>query len=430
MPLKRHDDEQGEATVVAETEAHTALDLRPFARLAAIGDSVEMRQLIFELVASEGPNAQVIAETVAVRGLLDESELLSVHRFDTPDEVVARLRPRTTSLLVLLAPGGHALTDNGLREHKSLAKIVIRTLTLGPRHGVEAILSLDGKGGRSLFVASEFIAELRRQGHESSAAVLFDQAAATLEHERNPALTEPVAVTEVEIAILGPLALTGNDYPLERHPKLAELVVYLALHPEGTTSRNWTTALWPERRVPNQTVANRLSEARRILGFASDERPRLRRNGERYLLAECHTDWQRFQELAASDDPPDWCAALSLVRGRPFDELSQGQWAVFEGHLGEIERAITTLALELASHAMRMHDPATAAWAAQQALRACPYDERLHRVLMRTADALGNRAGVESTLRQLAMILEIEGNPLAGVHPDTAALYETLTQKS
>jgi DNA-binding SARP family transcriptional activator len=77
-----------------------------------------------------------------------------------------------------------------------------------------------------------------------------------------------------------------------------------------------------------------------------------------------------------------------------------------------------------------MHDPATAAWAAQQALRACPYDERLHRVLMRTADALGNRAGVESTLRQLAMILEIEGNPLAGVHPDTAALYESLTQGS
>lgn len=231
----------------------------------------------------------------------------------------------------------------------------------------------------------------------------------------------------ISVNILGPVAISGTDYPLERHPKLTELVVYLALHENGATSRNWTTALWPERRVPAQTISNRLSEARRILGFAADGRPRMRRSGDRHFLVEVTSDWASFQQLSAPTATPDeWEEALGLVRGRPFDELAQGQWVVFEGFTGEIETRIAECALALGEHALDSRTPDLATWAVQQALRACPFDERLHRLLMRCADAEGNRAGVEATLRQLALILEIDGDPLYGVHPETAELYAQL----
>ena len=50
--------------------------------------------------------------------------------------------------------------------------------------------------------------------------------------------------------------------------RLTELVVYLALHDRGAMTRAWSSALWPDRQVPAQTVSNRLSEARQLLGFA------------------------------------------------------------------------------------------------------------------------------------------------------------------
>ena len=60
---------------------------------------------------------------------------------------------------------------------------------------------------------------------------------------------------------------------------------------------------------------------------------------------------------------------------------------------------------------------------------ACPWDERLYRLVMRAEDAAGNRAGVEAALRQLARALEADGDPLAAVHPETAALYRSLMNR-
>ena len=232
---------------------------------------------------------------------------------------------------------------------------------------------------------------------------------------------------EVEVCVLGPVEVRGVEGWFARRPKLTELVVYLAMHPEGATTRTWSTALWPDRCVPPQTIANRLSEARRALGFAPDGRPRLRRNGERHQLVGVATDWGRFGQLAApARGPVGWHAALDLVRGRPFDELQQGQWTTFEGVAVEIERAVVECALRLGDHLLEVGDADGAAWASQKGLKSSPWDERLHRLLMRAADAAGNRAGVEAILRHLALVLEIDGDPLRGVHPETAALYERL----
>jgi DNA-binding SARP family transcriptional activator len=57
-----------------------------------------------------------------------------------------------------------------------------------------------------------------------------------------------------------------------------------------------------------------------------------------------------------------------------------------------------------------------------------PYDERLHRVLMHCAYRSGSRAGVEAVLRNLALSLDWNGDPVDVVHFETADLYRQLTE--
>jgi len=407
-------DKSAPVSKIPVREPSGIVDLRPFTRIGCIGPDGAKAAFLVEIADSCREHAEIFS----LPGVLDhpsfESARMLIGQISGADGGLAQLRDATTSLLVLaMDQDEDAIARLRLLVPES---VTVRVLSLNSHIGAEALVAFDEAGGREFFVRSEFRAnDPEAQPVPVQSETLFDQSPRS---------------SHVGIKVLGPVMLSGTDYPLERHPKLTELVVFLALHPEGATSRIWTTALWPDRRVPLQTIANRLSEARRIVGFAHDGRPRLRRSGERHLLVDFGCDWRDFQQLAQSDDQEHWRDALALVRGRPFDDLAQGQWVVFEGFLAEIEREIAALALRLGDLALIDNDPELCAWAARQALRACPFDERLHRLLMRAADALGNRAGVESTLRQLALILEIDGNPLHGVHPKTAQLYGELTAPS
>lgn len=387
-----------------------ACDLRAFTRIGCLGDSTGIRRFLFELAAARTEDAAVAVVPGALEEhfLDDPGPLPDLARaLERPRELVS---PAATSLIVVaLARHEHRL--EALRQ--ALAPdVVVRALFLDNPTDVEALVVLGRRGERSLFVRPSAASSLHP--HLDSGGILFDA---------------PRARPEVGLAVLGPVTLTGIDYPLERHPKLTELVTYLALHPEGATSRTWTGALWPDRKMPGQTVANRLSEARRIVGFASDGRPRLRREGERHLLVEFGSDWQALQEFASSEDPAQWRSGLALVRGRPFEDLGHAEWLYFEGHLAEVERTVADLGVRLARNALAEDDPGLCAWASQQAIRANPFDERAHRLLMLASDAFGNRAGVEEALRQLALVLEIDGDPLLGVHPETARLYQRLTSR-
>jgi hypothetical protein len=234
----------------------------------------------------------------------------------------------------------------------------------------------------------------------------------------------------VEIAVLGPIEVRGAPGSLDKRPVLTELIVYLAMHPEGASAAAWQNALWPGRNVPPQSVSNRLSEARRLLGMELDGTPRLRRSAGRHRLAGVITDWEQFCVLAdARRDHTSWRYALDLVRGRPFDDLQEGQWTVFEGFYGEIETTIVDCALRYGEDRLAAGDPGATSWAAQRALRASPYDERLHRLLMRAADATGNRSGVDAIYRNLRAIIDIEGDG-SSVHPLTAALYDRLSGRT
>lgn len=235
----------------------------------------------------------------------------------------------------------------------------------------------------------------------------------------------------VWIGVLGPVRVTGTTADLSRRRVATELLVYLALHPEGAFGEGIAGALWPERRVTPQTLSNRLHEVRRVLGVTPQGRSRLTKETGRHVLApDIHCDWTDFQALTEDGtDIDDWRRALSLVRGRPLEGLARGDWAVLEGFAAAIEAAILDTAVGLSESLLKGGDFLGAEWAARRGLVVAPWDERLYRQLMRAADLAGNRRGVDAALKALALALEIPGDPLRGVHPATAALYQRLVEQ-
>ena len=246
-------------------------------------------------------------------------------------------------------------------------------------------------------------------------------------------------VPEVEVRVLGPVAVQGAARPFGRSGAL-DLVVYLALHPGGCANDVWATALWPERAMAPPTLHSTVSVARRALGRSragSDHLPRA--HGKLALAPTVTTDWERFRSLARSRRPGDAEQALLLVRGRPFDGLRSSDWTLFEGLGAEIEAEVGRLAAEVGGRALERGRPEEARAAARRGLLASPYDERLFRLLMRAADAEGNPAGVRAAMSELVGLLggarpgsgglgvgpELEEVALI-VHPETFLLYRTL----
>ncbi|MHB8457005.1 MAG: AfsR/SARP family transcriptional regulator, partial [Acidimicrobiales bacterium] len=237
--------------------------------------------------------------------------------------------------------------------------------------------------------------------------------------ERPPRRASPgaeVTVMPVLVRILGPVDVTGTSTPLDRRPRVTELVVYLALHRDGCSGEALAAAVWPDRRVPAQTVANRLTEARQALGEAAAGRPRLRRvSGRHVLTSDVDTDWAEFERLTEPGSGPEqWSGALGLIRGRPFEGLTDSGWTLLEGFVASIEGRIIDISCRLASRCLDIGDATHAEWAVRRGLMASPWDERLYRMLMIVNHAAGNRGGMESALRSLAHMLDWQGDPLDG----------------
>lgn len=74
-----------------------------------------------------------------------------------------------------------------------------------------------------------------------------------------------------------------------------------------------------------------------------------------------------------------------------------------------------------------------AEWAARQGLKVCPDEERLYRLLMRSAFASGSVPGVRRVFDELTYLLADPDDgvePEDTIHPDTVALLERLTGPS
>jgi hypothetical protein len=236
------------------------------------------------------------------------------------------------------------------------------------------------------------------------------------------------APRQVRIGVLGPVEISGTLGCLDRRPRVSELIVYLAFHRGGCSGEAIKTALWPKRMPRQQTVSNRLSEARRAVGKGVDGRSRIRRvSGRHVLLREVTTDWEDFERLTGDGtEESAWCEALRLIRGRPFDGLSEGDWVSLEGLSTSIERCIGEVACRVAQAASLRGDMGRAEWAVCRGQLAAPWDEELLRCLMQIRFKSGNRGGVDAAVQTFCRALGWEGHPLDGVHPDTARLYRQL----
>jgi DNA-binding SARP family transcriptional activator len=234
---------------------------------------------------------------------------------------------------------------------------------------------------------------------------------------------------EVEVRVLGPVEVLGAK-PFARAWAL-ELVVYLVMHESGATTDQWASALWPDRLMASASLHSTASSARRALGTSSTGADHLPRSHGRLTLGPTVTsDWARFRQLAASDDPERLTEALHLIRGRPFLGLRSTDWVLLEGFMADIEGLVVDVACRAAEHALRNGNAAEAEVAARLGLRVSEFDERLYRILLRAADAAGNPAGVESTMRELVRLVADEVEPYDAVHPETLELYKQLSRRA
>src|SRR5205814_1281150 len=81
---------------------------------------------------------------------------------------------------------------------------------------------------------------------------------------------QPIAPPgHVLVRVLGPVEIVGGQQPIDRRRSI-ELVVYLALHPDGVDDARLRTVLWPDA-APTQGAFNEtVSRARRMLGLDPD----------------------------------------------------------------------------------------------------------------------------------------------------------------
>ncbi len=241
---------------------------------------------------------------------------------------------------------------------------------------------------------------------------------------------------EVEVRVLGKVEIGGIER-VERG-KSEELIVFLALHPDGVDGDQLSEALWPGRPPAKGTLNTTTAVARAYLGMTPDNEPRLphARNGIYRLDPSVGLDWSRFQTLAergyavGSDGADDLRRALELVRGRPFQGAKPRSygWAQLD-EVPVMESSIVDAADHLAGLLLQAGDHAGCQWAARRGLSTAPYDERLYRKLMLAADAAGNPSGVEAIMDELLLRLDEENlEPYDTLHEETRALYERLTR--
>ncbi len=233
------------------------------------------------------------------------------------------------------------------------------------------------------------------------------------------------------VRVLGSVDFVGGRRPLDRRQS-RELVVYLALHPDGVDEGRLKAALWPERAPQGGAFNEAVSRARRCLGTADDGTHHLPhvRDGLYRLSDGSATDFSllesayRRARISLSEQSVGSLAeALALVRGLPFEGSRGFEWAHAEGFVARMEGLVAEAAALVAEWSLECGDNETAIWATRQGTRAALADERLYQLRMRAQAAIGDRAGIEATVDELCAVLEI-ADPSAGLLPETMALYE------
>jgi nucleoid-associated protein YgaU len=211
---------------------------------------------------------------------------------------------------------------------------------------------------------------------------------------------------EIIVRVLGSIEITtpsGDRASFERS-KTVELIAWLATHRHRSTRTAARTALW-ELDVRDATFANVVSEARRGLARLVDPP-----DGEEWVARTLNdtlplhdlvvTDADLVAErlaharLAAPSHAIDLLRpAVEAIRDLPFAGTSY-LWPDADGLTSDLVVLTTTVAAELAGHALSIGDTDTVFWATGRGLRVLPGHEELVALRMRAHARTGDLAGV------------------------------------
>ena len=210
--------------------------------------------------------------------------------------------------------------------------------------------------------------------------------------------------------MLGSIAVTGVPAADEaRTEQLAELVTYLALHPEGVHPNVLAGVLWPRGVTPDVSDAA-VERAREWLGDDVHGHAYLREDAEgRLSLSDgVVCDWDAVRSLflrarAASsrrDEVELLRRGLQLIRGESFTGIPEGRygWVAHDDLERTMRRVVVASAHRLVELLGGDDDPGGAAAAAEAGLRIDPANQLLWRDLLRARYASDGVAGVRRTL--------------------------------
>lgn len=279
-------------------------------------------------------------------------------------------------------------------------------------------------------------------GREPSVPGLPDHVAAAGRpgaEARRDRLAEMLDETEVLIRVLGNVAaarVTGTNSEeaiVFGRQRALEVITHLALRVSAVDRDALDLAMGCTSTTAPNAVDKALVSARAVLGDALFPP----REGGRYELSPAvRTDYGIVCDLVTEADEAGDPAeatdllrqALSLVRGEPLTGVGRSYpWA--HSHRQSIVAQIVDAAEELAEVRLASGDWRSAEWAARQGLRAHPYEERMYRLLMRTARAAGNMPGVQRVFRELCDMLatqDADGKPEDALEPETVEVLEAL----
>lgn len=307
-------------------------------------------------------------------------------------------------------------------------------------------------------VIEGFRERLRRLPDDPSARARIDELATRVVPER---LTEeaPADAAELDEAPVGDLAAVIEDVdvlvrvlgevaavrPAGRAREVAEplvptrqrgleAVAYLALRASPVDLDDLESTLFPHGTATSESIDHVIGSARALVG---EDLLLLGPSGRVELSERVASDLGLFVDLVAQADETDDAEvaadllrqALGLVRGEPFTGVGRSYaWAAPRREM--IVARVVDAAEELAELRLAAGDWRSAEWAARRGLTAFPSDERLYRLLMRTARAAGNIPGVQRVYRELCDVL---ADPDMGADledtaaPETVQLFQELT---
>ncbi|MET8836975.1 hypothetical protein ABZV78_24095 [Micromonospora sp. NPDC004540] len=235
-------------------------------------------------------------------------------------------------------------------------------------------------------------APLPRQPAETGHARIPRQAG----NDRRAAALDIPAVTNprLQVRVLGRPALLASGEPVTiRRSAALQVLVFLAMHPEGATTTDLVQAIWPG--LPAHTVTGRLyttlSDLRAAIRTATDATV-LGHTDDRYHLNPDRVDvdlWRlhaaaHHAATALTDPAPAWQTVIDTYTG----DLAAGHtWAWIDPPRESTRRLVLDA---YASAAAAQTDPHHRLRLLQDAIRVDPYNQTLHQLAADQLNALGD----------------------------------------